>query len=376
VLYGGKYLDWDWIISVITAFAQPDTIVLRQLVTRVDESHGAALPNGLFNGMAMGGFRKQFRAGETMKLHEILRSCVTFHATEPKDKIFALQGITEEASHPSLPIDYNLEVPRILMNTARYFLQTPQSLQILQLAGIGWERDRKTMPSWVVDWTMTRPSSIVSYSNLDNSPTAYKAATQMPPHVHYDPDKFSLEMKGLYFDEIDELGEAIHFFDLYKNESLADLQVINRMWVSWFRRAEDISQRRVPDPYHTGQPRLEAFWRTMICDKDTSRPASPENYFNYLDFRETSLKDHVEGLKNTSSEREILTESEQKFLRDRDKDPRPPRSAHIGLGAFGKRPPKSAYIGFGAFSNALSTAVCSHEKRLHGNSAATYGAWG
>jgi hypothetical protein len=64
-------------------------------------------------------------------------------------------------------------------------------------------------------------------------------------------------MKGLYFDEIIELGEAKHYFDFINhNEGPGDLRHLNLIWVSWLHRAEDVARRRVPDPYHTGQPRL------------------------------------------------------------------------------------------------------------------------
>jgi Heterokaryon incompatibility protein (HET) len=261
VLYGGIYIDWAMLMSVIRAFGPPDATVLRTLFTRVDEDHLGTMPNGLLNGIIMGAFRQRLRAGETMKLHEILRVCLTFHVTEPIDKIFALQGITEEASHPLLPINYRLKVPEVLMNTAGYFLQTRQSLQMLQLAGIGWKRDHKNIPSWVADWTMTRPPYMLSLSDFGDLPTAFTAATKIPPHIHHNQMKSSLEIKGLCFDEIDKLGDSIYYFDLIiHNNGPVDVRDLDRMWVSWFRQAEDIAQQKVPDPCHNGQSRLEAFW--------------------------------------------------------------------------------------------------------------------
>lgn len=335
VLYGGRYLDWEVLMSVMQAFFLPEATMLRSLITRVDDNHLGALPPGLQNGMMMGAFRSSFQNNQTIRLDEILRGCLAFRATERKDKIFALQGITLEAAHPSLSINYDLEDHEVLMNTARYFLKTPQSLQILQLAGIGWERDHKDIPSWVVDWTMTRPAYIISYSNFVDSPTSYKAAKRIPPCVVHNEAESPLIVKGLPFDEIDELGDPINFLDHYMhNETPVDLREINKMWVSWFRRAEDLTTRKAPNPYHTGQPRLEAFWRTMIGDKDTSRPANPEYYYNYLEFREGCIKKHVEAMKGMATEAEILTEADRNFLRHRDKDPRPSNSAFVGVWAF------------------------------------------
>jgi hypothetical protein len=130
-------------------------------------------------------------------------------------------------------------------------------------------------------------------------------------------------------------SEIIYYFDfIIRNEAAVDLRNFDRMWVSWLRRAEDITQRKIPDPYHNGQSRLEAFWRGMIADRDPSRPASPDHYFNYLEFKGNCLKKLIQGLKDKSSERDILTESERKFLRDRVKDPRPPNSTFISRWAF------------------------------------------
>jgi hypothetical protein len=90
VLYGGRYLDWAMLMSVMGAFGLPDAAVLRTLIARVDENHLGTMPNGLINVVMLGAFRQRFCAGKTLKLHQILRVCLTFHATEPIDKIFAI----------------------------------------------------------------------------------------------------------------------------------------------------------------------------------------------------------------------------------------------------------------------------------------------
>jgi hypothetical protein len=72
----------------------------------------------------------------------------------------------------------------------------------------------------------------------------------------------------------------------------------------------------------------------MITDRDTSRPASSDCYFNYLEFKESCLKRLIQALKGKSLERDILTGSERKFLRDRVKDPRPLDSTFLGGWAF------------------------------------------
>jgi hypothetical protein len=131
-------------------------------------------------------------------------------------------------------------------------------------------------------------------------------------------------MSGLYFDEIDEVGNAINFSDFYTNdEAQVDQRELDRIWVERFRQAEDMLQRKVPTKYHNGQARLEVFWRTIIGDKDKAgRPASPEYYYNYLEFRVDCLRKHFKLLKDAPWEREELTKSEQDVLETRARDSR------------------------------------------------------
>jgi hypothetical protein len=327
VLYGGKYINWEVLMYVILALGKGECAVLKSAVTRVDKDHMIPFLPGLSNGILLQEFRTLFLSSEPMKLHLILRACLPFHATEPRDKIFAIQGITEAVLHPLLPINYNKKVSEVLLSTARYFLQTPESLHVLQLAGIGWKRKNEDIPSWVVDWTMARPPHFLSFSNLGNSESAYKAAVQDARQVRQGRSEKSIVLEGIHWDDIDELGDS-RDIDIHDN-SPVDVRDSKRMWLSWFRRAEDLSHRKAPDPYHTGQPLSEAFWRTMIGDNGEGRPANPDYYLNFLDFRENVLR-------TNSSEGEVLTKSEEDFLRERKKGQRPFDSSFVGIWAFAR----------------------------------------
>jgi len=342
VLYGGRYMDWGMLMSVMEVFTRQEATILRSFIVRIDENRMATVPSGLQNGWFMNSCRQRSRAGAEIQLHLMLRGSLNFRATAPVDKIYAIQSFTEEAEHPDLPIKYSKdlndpsEISRVLINTARYFLQSPQSLRILQLAGIGWKRDHKDLPSWVVDWTMTRPAYVLSYSDVGNSPAAFRAATRMRPKIQHDQRNNSLEMSGILIDEIDELGDAHNSFDFYTNtEAQRDQRDLDRVWHAWFRRAEDIIERNVSKTYHNGQPRHEAFWRTIIADKDKAkRPAGPEYYKNYLDFRADGIRKHFAPLRGTALGKAPLTESEREILRNKDRDPRPENIALFGGWAF------------------------------------------
>jgi hypothetical protein len=178
VLYGGQYLDWDTLISILAEFQKPEATMLRSLIVQIGKNHLSPMPNGVRNGPVMESYRQRFHAGKKMQLHHMLMANLSFKATFLEDKIYAIQGFTEEAEHPDLPIKYGSEITKVLINTSRYFIETLQSLQILQLTGIGWKRGHESIPSWVVDWTMTRPQYVTSYSDLAGPRAAMKAAIQ------------------------------------------------------------------------------------------------------------------------------------------------------------------------------------------------------
>jgi hypothetical protein len=62
---------------------------------------------------------RYLQKAKPLGLYNILTLCVTYRATEPKDKIFALQGITEAAENSKeLPINYKFSIVKVLLNTA------------------------------------------------------------------------------------------------------------------------------------------------------------------------------------------------------------------------------------------------------------------
>lgn len=109
------------------------------------------MPVGLLHPPLMEDCRRRHHEGLSLNFHQMLIYTSTFKAIEPRDKIFALQGFTDAAK--ALPIDYELTLEEILINTARYLMKTPQGIEVLQQAGIGWtdESDTLKKPSWAVD---------------------------------------------------------------------------------------------------------------------------------------------------------------------------------------------------------------------------------
>jgi hypothetical protein len=91
----------------------------------------------------------------TWDLQGLLRLTVRFHATEPRDRIFALLGLcreTRDAAHwpPELNPDYKKPLMDLFIEIARYLVREKKSTDILRLAsGV---RQKEGYPSWVPRW--------------------------------------------------------------------------------------------------------------------------------------------------------------------------------------------------------------------------------
>jgi hypothetical protein len=265
----------------------------------------------------MEGYRRAHCEGQQLYLYAMLRNTLTFKATDSRDKIFALQGFTEAAN--TLPIDYELALEEVLINTARYFLKRPEGIEVLQQAGIGWteESDGLKAPSWVVDWSRTRPTESSALSCFRYGDWyLYKAIVEREPEMQ-EVDNNILELGGLHLDYIKARGTT-----LPTPPELQDREK-NDKYMLWLREAESIA-RSLPLQYHTGQSQSEAFWRTCTRDRNGfNRPADPEYNEFFLDFREAAIRkctlDHPNSTPGPKplSENQHLLQEEGQFLEAR-----------------------------------------------------------
>jgi len=325
ILYGGKYIDWEILLRIIIAFIQERSGPIRKLMSGKDGT--GSTPASLTHVPLMEGYRFGYLEKLPLKFHALLRSSLTFRATDPRDKMFALQGISEAAS--SLPIDYDLDIEQVLLSTSSYLLKRPEAIEVLQHAGIGWteESDYFKRPSWVVDWSRTRQIGLGSLSSSKLGDFyLYRAAVEIQPHIR-EVENNCIEIAGLRVDRIEILGRVRQ---IPPENHLYDLQEENDKTLLWLREAESMA-RRLPSEYsYTDQPRSEAFWRTCIGDRHmVTRPAEADYGEKYLEFKEATIRkhalDHMSSVLGPTplSENENLLPEEGEFLERRYKADKP-----------------------------------------------------
>ncbi|KAF4960119.1 hypothetical protein FGADI_1137 [Fusarium gaditjirri] len=121
------------------------------------------------------------------------------HATDPRDRIFALLNLTGDRDHFDLFPDYSMTVEEVYRETACKILEQG-TIDVLMYC----QRPRKlaSLPSWVPDWSMDvlHPNAQPPWNN-----PPFKASgkyTAIPQFPHFDTAIFD----GIYVDKVQEIG--------------------------------------------------------------------------------------------------------------------------------------------------------------------------
>jgi hypothetical protein len=258
LFYGDVCIDWEY-LSRATAVLN-DQHVLGAFPPSDGSLFTDARQNsltGLSNIQTMLTFRGDVKSERQITLGLVLRSCTSFDATDPRDKVYAVLGLAKDNSEDAFEADYNdANLPRFVYTKAmRYLLsQSVDPLSCVADTGIGLERLINDLPSWVPDWSHSTHTRILD--------ARYKAGTWYEPVIGFDPDnEFIVHFDGEEFDQVKHLGET------QRREPNWTSSENTSYMKKWFSDAEALAKEHASDPYPIGssfESVLEAFIRTII----------------------------------------------------------------------------------------------------------------
>ena len=108
--------------------------------------------NGILHANFMSVARMKLRSKNPWTLLELLCKFRDSLATDAKDHIFALVGISSDGGHPAYRVDYKREIAEIYRSFAWTTITQHSSLRILSSAGL--QNGTVDLPSWVPDWAV------------------------------------------------------------------------------------------------------------------------------------------------------------------------------------------------------------------------------
>lgn len=196
------------------------------------------------------------------------RDCI---AADPRDKVFALYGMSEAAFHElRLDPDYRLKTADLYRDAAVRMLEKSSNLDVLgvprslqPLASLG-----EKLPSWVPDWS--RNGAAISLLQLERDGIPFKAAGESKSSPTFDSDHCRLGLEGYNTGVIEAVSLTLSDSDPsncragWYNIEAASIIIHNTTY------AIPLCGLRYPTPLNENLPRRERPYG-RILDNTTSR---------------------------------------------------------------------------------------------------------
>ena len=308
VLYGKTEIPWQHLVEGLGSCFRHPAIGSLMETTR-DFATRKMPPRGISNIQLMSHVRRTIEESKTKSLpfSSTLFLCHKFQSTDPRDKVFGIQGFCEqEQLDATIRPNYNKSTIELYLDTAGYLLKREDPLRLLSYAGIGYfgknnrspivqNEDGKELPSWCPDWSRQPIIGTLSYRDSTVFSCPYQAGRDGDgkPTVWPDEKPPTLLLRGRVIDALKTFGpEFGHLMtsggDSWKVSDLAiELVHIHEGW----RFIIDSDSVQEPYPHTQPKQRLrEVYWRTLIGDRTrNTRPAPPshgddfERWVNILD---------------------------------------------------------------------------------------------
>lgn len=191
--------------------------------------------------------RRAWNRFEPSPLLPLLRNFRSRHASDQRDKVFALIGLVSIwGQDQALIPDYEKRLSRVYWETTRHLIRSSGSLSVLAGTTASTAQIHAGFPTWLTDWSY-RPAS--NEADRLNSHRFYRASGSLMDGISVHGQTL-LETKGYFIDTID----TVQGFSDSLAENLNAWFVLN--WESFFSQ---------PSYIHGGTTR-DAFWRTICGD--------------------------------------------------------------------------------------------------------------
>ncbi|KAJ9412711.1 heterokaryon incompatibility protein-domain-containing protein [Fusarium oxysporum] len=188
------------------------------------------------------------------------------HATDQRDRIFALLGLATDGLD-IIPDYSDFDYAGLLCRTARVMIEK-QGLEVLSYSQ--FPKSYIPLPSWVPDWRSNLSPSYYDHTLVD--PPFFQACGDTKPSVISSPSTLMLVLEGITVDVVEEVGSPWH----------KPLSFSHEQYLSYFAQVRlmcQLSALKNEPIYASESRRDEAVWRVPIgdlytCNGRTTRPTS------------------------------------------------------------------------------------------------------
>ena len=251
---GGWRLNW---LEFAEAFLQCHNHLLPTLWEhKYDKEMNTALEHGERNAWFLIRIRSIIQDQKYWPLLDLLDQFRNTSSTRARDHLFALLGLASDGEDTSFDPDYAEPFESIVRRFGAALVHRGRSEQLIMHAGLASQPSR--FPSWIPDWT--RPDGRLILKPPDGA-HHYDAAKGTTAHMSVTDNNTTLVLRGGMFDVITKVGQCHMDHPDYASTSKPLQPVVDRL-------AEADSMIADLDPYPTGESVADAFWRTLIANRE------------------------------------------------------------------------------------------------------------
>lgn len=207
--------------------------------------------------------------GIPMRLTDLLEQFRFWKATDPRDKIYALIGLSTGAGR-DFPIDYTKSVITVYTDLVIHLINLDKNLDVLSHSSVS--RTLEDLPLWAPDWSSGKddslpPGRLPLRWRHDRCGKWYAASADREAQITFKHPNI-LVVSGFVFGAIRFIGQELHLDDVSLQGTIMD---------EW--EAMIFGTTEADDPYYGQDGRLEAFCRTLIADMGNDGNRAKEQMF-------------------------------------------------------------------------------------------------
>ena len=223
-------------------------------------------PEALRECLVLIGMMRDDGVGQKLRpsLRTLLRQTHALKASDPRDKIYSLLGLTDDGKLLDIKVDYSRRVEDLYTEVAASILAADQSPMLLY--DVLGERSLQ-LPSWVPDWSAWR---FGSHGVL--SPAWYKASGSTDALVHVDAENHHLHLRGGLVDRIGQLRGSIGVH--YRGGNDSD----RAEWLE--EQVQFVDSKK---SFSDGSAARCALWKTLLCGLSFQEEPVEDDYERYFD---------------------------------------------------------------------------------------------
>ena len=280
VICGGVRVDWACVERAAQAILGNRLIEvrIRDLRTLVDA------PRGVEKTCSLLLTRKAVLQQRTLS-HNLpplavqLALSMGFKATDPRDKIFAILGISSTCPQAGrFEANYSMGFEETLLYTARYLMLTPERHILLYLSGRGYNRyseniNATTLPSWIPDWI---PSNILG---CRIKPDVFRRTSSIKQTIALTDDAQRIRIRARRFDVIEKAAPGTGrpaqigtISDIPQLDFAENMERMYRPIRDWYLQSRQMARDFSVAGRRGTQFADEDFWHVCMSESKDKRP--------------------------------------------------------------------------------------------------------